>query len=78
MAYRVTAYKDRNGKRHDEPEAATIADLAIVLGRVGTDPNVLDGLARKLFEAWAEVEQVMVEHSAIVPAVRVVPVRLVE
>lgn len=65
MPHRITAYKDRNGKIHEEAEPATIADIAIVLGRVGTDPNVLDGIARKIFEAFPDVEQVMLEHSAI-------------
>lgn len=65
MAHRITAYRDRNGDRHDDAEAATIADLAIVLGRVGGETGMAQGIARKIFEQWNEFEQVMIEHRAI-------------
>jgi hypothetical protein len=65
MAHRTTSYKDRAGNVHDDAETATIADLAIVLGRVGGETGMAQGIARKIFEQWNEFEQVMIEHRAI-------------
>lgn len=77
MARRVTAYKDRAGKLHEEPDRATIADLAAVLGRVGGEIGMAEGIARKLLDDWDAFEGVMAEHRALAPAKKAQALRVV-
>jgi len=65
MAQSVRAFKDRSGKLHEDAERATIADIAAVLGRVGGETGIAEGIARKIVEDWSEFEAVMIEHHAI-------------
>jgi hypothetical protein len=65
MAKRVTAFEDNRSNLHRTPDAATKADLALVLGRVGEGGGQTDGLAALIIEKRAEIEAVFAEHDAL-------------
>ncbi len=65
MAKRVPSFADNNGKRHDTAEEATLSDIASILGRLGSDPGLTDGIARKVLDKRTELEAVFAEHDAI-------------
>ena len=61
MAKAVQSYTDNAGKRFDTAEDATISDIATLLGRLGSDPGMTDGIARKLLEKRSELEAIFAE-----------------
>lgn len=62
MAKAVTYFEDNNGKPHKTPQEAAVADLAVLLGRIGgEDTGVAHGIARMLLEKRPQVEAVYAE-----------------
>lgn len=57
MAKSIEAYLDNRGNLHLTPNSAIIADLAAVLGRVGEEGGLTEGVARLILERRAEIEQ---------------------
>lgn len=65
MAKMVPAFADNSGKLHATAENATLSDIAGILGRLGSDPGLTDGIARKVLEKRAELEAIFAEHDAL-------------
>jgi hypothetical protein len=65
MAKRGECYFDGSGQVHKTPDAATKADLAVILGRVGEGDSLAPGIATTLFDKRAEIERVFAEHDAL-------------
>jgi hypothetical protein len=65
MASIVQAYADNSGKLHESPLDATVADLTIVLGRIGAESGITAGLARLIIEKRSEIEAVFADFDAM-------------
>jgi hypothetical protein len=65
MATECIAYRDGRGELYATAERATLADLASVLGRVGEDGGMTNGVAKLLLERRADIERVFAEHDAM-------------
>ncbi|WP_238401928.1 hypothetical protein [Altererythrobacter sp. C41] len=65
MATECIAYRDSRGELHATAERATLADLASVLGRVGEDGGMTNGVAKLIFDRRDDIERVFAEHDAI-------------
>lgn len=65
MAKIALCFADNSGVSHDTPEAATIADTALVLGRLSTDSGIAGGVAKLIFEKRAEIERAFADFDAI-------------
>lgn len=65
MATECIAYRDGRGELYATAERATLADLASVLGRVGEDGGMTNGVAKLIFERRKDIERVFAEHDAI-------------
>ncbi len=61
MAKIAQAFADNQGKLHPTPELAALADLTTVLGRIGAEGGITEGLAKRLMERRAEIEQVFAD-----------------
>jgi hypothetical protein len=62
MAVRGVGYFDSRGQFFKNPEAATISDLAALLGKVGDGESLAPGIAQTLFQKRAEIEHIFTEH----------------
>jgi len=56
MASIIEAYKDGRGHLHLDPSSAIVADIAAVLGRVGDEGGLTQGVARWILEKRSEIE----------------------
>lgn len=65
MAKKVTAYADRKGQLHLTQEAATLNDIAAILGNAAEGMTI--GLARLIYNKRQELESVFAEHDASLP-----------
>jgi len=73
MAQQCTAYRDAKGNLHTDPERATVADLALILGRIGGEESGLSaGIARAILDNRAAIEKVFAEHDKIAPKIKAV------
>ncbi|RKF17716.1 hypothetical protein D6851_15775 [Altericroceibacterium spongiae] len=70
MAFETVAYRDSKGGLHTTAERATLYDLAHVLGRVGEEGGMTEGVARLIFEKRSEIERVFAEHDAMLGAAK--------
>lgn len=61
MAKVAFAYADNSGALHTDPQDAAIADLGTVLGRIGAEAGITNGLARMIIEKRAEIEKVFID-----------------
>lgn len=59
------SYTDNKGEFHKTPEAATISDIAAVLGRMGDDGGMAAGVARLILEKRGEIEAALADHDAM-------------
>ncbi|QUL38926.1 hypothetical protein [Erythrobacter sp. JK5] len=62
MARKGTGYFDRKGHFFKTPREATASDIASVLGQIGEGESLAPGIAQKLIERRAEIEQLFIEH----------------
>lgn len=58
MAKVAIAYTDNQGKLHPTAEAAVLADLTVILGRIGAESALTAGLAQRIIEKRADIEAV--------------------
>lgn len=65
MAREVRSYADDRGGLHATAEAAVLADIAVVIGRVGGDSGMTAGLAKLIVEKRAEIERAFLELDAL-------------
>jgi len=56
MATAVTAYRDSRGTLHLDLSSAIVADIAAVLGRVGDEGGLTQGVAKLILEKRSEIE----------------------
>lgn len=68
MAICKTGYFDRKGNFFKTARDATISDLAMLLGQVGEGESLAPGIASKILERRAEIEQLFAEHDAMMEA----------
>lgn len=61
MAKPATAFADNHGKLHATAEAAVLADLQAILGRIGAEGGLTAGLAQLVLEKRPEIETVFAE-----------------
>jgi hypothetical protein len=57
MAKSIQAYLDNKGNLHMSPKSAVIGDIAYVLGRVGEEGGLTEGVARLILEKRDQIEQ---------------------
>jgi hypothetical protein len=62
MAVRGVGFFDNKGQFFKTPEAATVSDLAAVLGKVGDGESLAPGIAQMIFQRRAEIEHIFTEH----------------
>jgi hypothetical protein len=65
MAKRTTAYADNKGRLHATANAATLSDLACILGKIGDGDSLAPGIATLLLEKRSEIERIFAEHDAM-------------
>lgn len=68
MAKVATAFADNQGKLHPTPEAAVLADLTVILGRIGAESALTAGLAQRIIEKRTEIEAVFADLDAMAGA----------
>ncbi|WP_296718681.1 hypothetical protein [Erythrobacter sp.] len=68
MAICKTGYFDRKGNFFKNARDATVSDLASLLGQVGEGESLAPGIASKILERRAEIEQLFAEHDAMMEA----------
>lgn len=56
MAKVAQCFADNSGVTHDTPEEATIADIALALGRLSADSGIAGGVAKLIFDKRTEIE----------------------
>ena len=56
MATSIEAFKDSRGNLHLDPSSAIVADIAAVLGRVGDEGGLTQGVARLILEKREAIE----------------------
>lgn len=61
----ATAFFDNRGNMHPTAEAAVLADLTVILGRIGAESALTAGLAQRIMEKRAEIEAVFSELDAM-------------
>jgi hypothetical protein len=61
MAKLAFAFADNSGALHANPEDAALADLSAVLGRIGAESGITNGLAKMILEKRSEIEQVFAD-----------------
>ncbi len=65
MAKPATAFIDNQGKLHPTPDAAVLADLQAILGRIGAEGGLTAGLAQRVLEKRADIEAVFADLDAM-------------
>ena len=65
MAKLARAYESRDGQLHKAPEKALKADLAAILGRVGKDSGMTEGVAALILDKRCEIEAVFADADRI-------------
>ncbi|MCX7284379.1 MAG: hypothetical protein NTX28_10100 [Novosphingobium sp.] len=65
MAKIATAFADNRGNLHPTAEAAVLADLTVILGRVGAESSLTAGLAQRIIEKRADIEAVFADLDAM-------------
>lgn len=65
MAKIATAFFDNRGNLHPTAESAVLADLTVILGRIGAESAFTAGLAQRIFEKRAEIEALFSELDAM-------------
>lgn len=61
MAKVSTTFEDNQGEQHKTPEAAALADLAVILGRTGAETGLTAGLAKLILDRRPEIERVFLD-----------------
>lgn len=67
MAKIVPAYSDNQGNLYPTPDQAALADLSMVLGRIGAESGITSGLAKCIIEKRLEIEAVFADLDAMTP-----------
>jgi len=65
MATVIEAYRDDKGHLHLDPASAVIADIAAVLGRVGDEGGLTQGVAKLILERRAEIQQAFSDYEQL-------------
>lgn len=65
MAKIATAYTDNQGKLHSSAEAAVLAAMTVILGRIGAESALTAGLAQRIIEKRAEIEALFADLDAM-------------
>jgi hypothetical protein len=65
MAKPATAFVDNQGKLHATADAAVLADLQAILGRIGAEGGLTAGLAQLVLEKHPEIEAVFADLDAM-------------
>lgn len=71
MAKVATAFADNEGKLHPTAEAAVLADLSVILGRIGAEGGITAGLAQLIIEKRGEIEAAFADLDVMAGAARV-------
>ena len=66
MGKLALACVDNSGTFHNDPQDAAIADLSAVLGRVGAESGITNGLAKMILEKRADIEKVFADLDEMV------------
>lgn len=65
MAKVATAFADNKGNLHPTAEAAVLADLTMILGRIGAESALTAGLAQRIIEKRHEIEAAFADLDAM-------------
>lgn len=65
MAKVALAYADASGATHATPENAALADLTVLLGRIGAESGMTAGFAKTVLDKRAEIEVVFADLDAM-------------
>lgn len=65
MAKSIQAYLDNQGHLHKSPQSAIIGDISSVLGRVGEEGGLTEGVARLILEKRAGIEKAFADLDAL-------------
>lgn len=65
MGKRTEAFVDGKGRLHATANAATLSDLACLLGKIGDGDSLAPGIATLLLEKRGEIERIFSEHDAM-------------
>ena len=65
MAKTAQAYADNRGSLHPTAEAAVLADLSAIIGRIGSESGLTSGLAKCILEKRGEIEQAFADLDAM-------------
>lgn len=66
MAKITHAFADNRGALHLTAEAAVLADLTVILGRIGAESALTAGLAQRILEKRSEIEALFQEFDQMV------------
>lgn len=61
----ASCFTDNSGAIHSTPEEATIADIALTLGRLSADSGIAGGVAKLILEKRAEIEAAFKDFDAM-------------
>lgn len=65
MASVVSAFADNSGTLHTSPLDAVLADISMILGRIGNDAGMTAGIARIIVEKRSEIEAAFADFDAM-------------
>jgi hypothetical protein len=65
MAHTGTGYFDRKGQYFENPDQASISDLATLLGRIGEGESLAEGIAHLMLQKRAEIIAIFADHEAM-------------
>jgi hypothetical protein len=74
MARASRSYQDNRGAFYTTPEEAAAADIAALLGRIGGETGMAEGIARKLLAMRAEISACFAEYEAMLADDEAAPV----
>lgn len=65
MARAIEAYTDDRGNLHQTVDDAVLADIAMLLGRVGDEGGLTSGVARLILDKRAELERAFADYDRL-------------
>lgn len=68
MAKSVRAFRDEKGHLHLTAEEAIVADIALILGRVGDEGGLTKGVARIVLENRKKIRKAFAEYESLLGA----------
>ncbi len=68
MAKIVPAFADDSGAIHLTAEKAVLADLSAILGRIGAEAGLTNGLAQTILDKRSDIERIFAQADDIAEA----------